>query len=213
MKLDNENIFVVEIKNILAQARQKAYSAVNTAMVEAYWQMGKRIVEQEQHGEQKAAYGEALLKNLSIALTQEFGKGFSYANLRNFRQFYITYPNSENCYALRSKLSWTHHRLIMRVENNNARDYYLNEAAEQNWSSRVLERNINTFYFQRLPNRRHYPAHSSRLSLTDRFLRSMPLTSYKHSPLYKRCHRLFVYVQELCRECQMRCIPSSKCLN
>ena len=169
MKLDNENIFVVEIKNILAQARQKAYSAVNTAMVEAYWQMGKRIVEQEQHGEQKAAYGEALLKNLSIALTQEFGKGFSYANLRNFRQFYITYPNSENCYALRSKLSWTHHRLIMRVENNNARDYYLNEAAEQNWSSRVLERNINTFYFQRLlssQNKQEAILHSQTLEKT-----------------------------------------------
>lgn len=89
------------------------------------------------------------LKDLSIALTQEFGKGFSYANLRNFRQFYLTYPNAEICYALRSKLTWTHHRLIMRVENRDAKMYYIKECDEQNWSSRTLERNINTAYFQR----------------------------------------------------------------
>jgi predicted nuclease of restriction endonuclease-like (RecB) superfamily len=89
------------------------------------------------------------LKDLSIALTQEFGKGFSYANLRNFRQFYLTYPNAEICYALRSKLTWTHHRLIMRVENRDAQTYYIKECDEQNWSSRTLERNINTAYFQR----------------------------------------------------------------
>lgn len=107
-------------------------------------------MEEEQQGKERAEYGEALLKNLSIALTAEFGKGFSYANLRNFRQFYLTYPDPEICYALRSKLSWTHHRLIMRVENPDARDYYIKEAIEQNWSSRQLERNINTFYYQRL---------------------------------------------------------------
>lgn len=89
------------------------------------------------------------LKDLSIALTQEFGKGFSYANLRNFRQFYLIYPNAEICYALRSKLTWTHHRLIMRVENRDAQTYYIKECDEQNWSSRTLERNINTAYFQR----------------------------------------------------------------
>ncbi len=150
MKLHKENNFVSEIKNILAQARQKAYSTINTTMVEAYWLTGKRIVEEEQHGEQKATYGEAILKRLSVALSQELGKGFSYANLRNFRQFYLTYPDSENCYALRSNLTWTHHRLIMRVESPDARHYYVQECSEQNWSSRVLERNINTFYYQRL---------------------------------------------------------------
>ncbi len=84
-------------------------------MVDAYWLIGKRIVMEEQKGEQKAAYGEALLKNLSIALTEELGKGFSYANLRNFRQFYLTYPETDICYTLCSKLSWSHNRLIMRV--------------------------------------------------------------------------------------------------
>lgn len=150
MKLSNENSFVSEIKNILAQARQKAYSAINTAMVEAYWLMGKRIVEEEQHGEQKATYGEAILKRLSVALSLELGKGFSYANLRNFRQFYLTYPDAEICYTLCSKLTWSHNRLIMRVENADARKYYLREALQQNWSVRTLERNINTFYYQRL---------------------------------------------------------------
>jgi predicted nuclease of restriction endonuclease-like (RecB) superfamily len=154
---------------ILKSARQKAYTAVNNQMVQAYWLMGKRIVEEEQKGEQKASYGEALLKNLSIALTAELGKGFTYANLRNFRQFYLTYPDLENCYALRSKLTWTHHRLIMRVENPLAREYYLKECEEQNWSSRVLERNINTLYYQRLlssKNRQEDVLHSSTLEKT-----------------------------------------------
>lgn len=144
------NNYISEIKQILAQARQKAYTAVNSAMVEAYWKVGERIVLQEQGGESRAAYGEQVLKELSIALTTELGRGFSYANLRNMRQFYLTYPDIEKCYAVRSNLSWTHHRLIMRVENPEAREYYLKECAEQNWSSRLLERNINTFYYQRL---------------------------------------------------------------
>jgi predicted nuclease of restriction endonuclease-like (RecB) superfamily len=150
MKLQNHNIYIAEVKTILAQARQKAYQAVNSAMVEAYWLIGKRIVEEEQHGKERAEYGEALLKNLSVALTEEFGKGFSYANLRNFRQFYLTYTDPEICYTLCSKLTWSHNRLIMRVENEAARNYYLKEATDQNWSVRVLERNINTFYYQRL---------------------------------------------------------------
>jgi predicted nuclease of restriction endonuclease-like (RecB) superfamily len=144
------NNYIIDIKRILADARQKAYSAVNVAMLEAYWQIGKRIVEQEQHGEDRAAYGEAILKELSKALTAEFGRGFSYANLRNFRQFYLTYPDPEICYTLCSKLTWSHNRLIMRVEDSAARSYYLKEASEHGWSVRTLERNIITFYYQRL---------------------------------------------------------------
>ena len=139
-----------DVLQILQTARQTAYTAVNSAMVESYWLMGKRIVEEEQKEEKKASYGEAILKTLSVALAQEFGKGFSYANLHNFRQFYLTYPDNSNCYALRSNLSWMHHRLIMRVENALAKTYYLKECAEQMWSSRTLERNLNTFYFERI---------------------------------------------------------------
>lgn len=85
--------YISEIRNILAQARMKAYQSVNSVMVEAYWLIGKRIVEEEQNGKERAEYGEALLKNLSVALTKEFGKGFSSSNLRNFRQFYLTYSD------------------------------------------------------------------------------------------------------------------------
>ena len=142
--------FVTEIKGILQDARLKTYATINTAMVNAYWLMGKRIVEEEQHGQEKAIYGEAILKTLSVELTKEFGKGFSYANLRNFRQFYLTYPDVDICYTLCSKLTWSHNRLIMRVENKEAQKYYLKEAVEQQWSVRTLERNITTFTYQRL---------------------------------------------------------------
>ncbi len=148
--LNIEQVLYNDVLQILQNARQKTYRAINSEMVLAYWLLGKRIVEEEQKGQQKAIYGEAMLKNLSIALTADLGKGFSYANIRNFRQFYLTYPNAEICYALRSKLTWTHHRLIMRVENATARDYYINECEQQNWSSRTLERNINTLYYQRI---------------------------------------------------------------
>ncbi|MCT4011990.1 DUF1016 domain-containing protein [Elizabethkingia anophelis] len=142
--------YISEIRNILAQARMKAYQSVNSVMVEAYWLIGKRIVEEEQNGKERAEYGEALLKNLSVALTKEFGKGFSSSNLRNFRQFYLTYSDPEICYTLCSKLTWSHNRLIMRIDSNAARNYYLKEASEQNWSVRVLERHTNTFYYERL---------------------------------------------------------------
>lgn len=120
-----------EIKSILQEARQGAYRAVNFAMVTAYWEIGKRIVEHEQSGAIKAQYGAGLLKQLSQKLSKDFGKGFSVANLENFRKFYITFPPEAKSYAVRKKLatgeqkshalrgelSWTHYRLLMRVEN------------------------------------------------------------------------------------------------
>ncbi|MCG8475009.1 MAG: PDDEXK nuclease domain-containing protein [Cytophagales bacterium] len=153
----SESHFFSEVKVILQKARSRAYQAVNQSMVQAYWLIGQRIVEQEQRGKTKARYGDYLIKELSKNLTEDFGKGFSVSNLKNFRQFYLTYPAQENSgellfsksYALRSQLTWTHHRLIMRVESEDARKYYLKECAEQNWSTRTLERNINTFYYQR----------------------------------------------------------------
>jgi predicted nuclease of restriction endonuclease-like (RecB) superfamily len=142
--------FHSDINNILEQARSKARSAVNAAMVEAYWLIGQRIVEEEQRGQHKAEYGARLLENLSKALSENFGRGFSYANLRNFRQFYLTYPDQTICYTACSKLSWSHNRLIMRVDDPKARAYYLAEGAAQQWSVRQLERNIQTHSFQRL---------------------------------------------------------------
>lgn len=142
--------YIQEIKQILITARQQSYRAINTAMIEAYWKIGQKIVLQEQNGNEKANYGEAVLKELSKNLSSEFGKGFSSANLRNFRQFYLTYPDEQICYTLCSKLSWSHNRLIMRIDNLKTRQFYLKEACQENWSVRTLERNIKTFYYNRL---------------------------------------------------------------
>lgn len=175
MSLSKNNQYIAEIKQILAQARQKAYSAVNTAMVEAYWLIGKRIVEEEQNGEDRAAYGKEVIKKLSFELTSEYGKGYSERSLREFRQFYQTFPDlieieqenpqeQENNiwrtpFAISvnpiwrtafAKLHWSHYHRVMRVSNEEARRYYLTEAAEQNWSISTLDRNISTLYYQRL---------------------------------------------------------------
>lgn len=142
--------FHTDIKAILEQARSKARSAVNSAMVEAYWLIGQRIVQEEQQGSSRAVYGDRMLAKLSRALSASLGKGFSYANLRNFRQFYLTYPDQEICYTVCSKLSWSHNRLIMREEDPKARAYYLAESVSQQWSVRQLERNLQSRSFQRL---------------------------------------------------------------
>lgn len=142
--------YINEIKQILVRARSASVKAINTAMVEAYWQIGKRIVEKEQEGQERAKYGEAILKELSQKLVAEFGKGFSESNLRNFRQFYLTYPDYQICYTLCSELTWSHNRLIMRIEDEAARKFYLEESKNQSWSVRTLERNINTHFFERI---------------------------------------------------------------
>ncbi|MCL1973147.1 MAG: PDDEXK nuclease domain-containing protein [Endomicrobia bacterium] len=143
--------YIIEIKQILANARNKAYSAVNTAMVEAYWLTGKRIVEEEQKGNKRANYGEKILQTLSVELTKDFGAGFSEQSIRNFRQFYLTFPEffqfAPHC---RANLSWSHLKLIMRVSNPVARKYYMTETSEQHWSVRTLDRNISTLYYNRL---------------------------------------------------------------
>ncbi|MDR0307709.1 MAG: PDDEXK nuclease domain-containing protein [Chitinispirillales bacterium] len=142
--------YISEIKQILADARQKAYSAVNSAMVEAYWLIGKRIVEEEQQGKERAAYGEEILKTLSAELTKEFGKGFGTRNLWDFKKFYLTFSEYEIMHTLCAQLTWSHVRLIMRVESKDAQKYYLKEASERMWSVRTLDRNISTLYYQRL---------------------------------------------------------------
>ena len=143
--------FFADIAALLQTARSNSYRSVNSIMLETYWKIGKRIVKQEQHGKERAGYGDYLITNLSRYLTNTLGKGFSEANLRNIRQFYIRFSAfgefATQCVA---NLSWTHIRLIMRLDNEKERAYYLNEASEQNWSSRQLERNIKTGYFRRL---------------------------------------------------------------
>ena len=136
--------FYNEIKNILNMARNKVYKTANFAMVEAYWNIGKSIIE-EQGGNEKAEYGTGLLKELSKQMTQDFGKGFTVTNLKYMRQFYLTFPNG---HALREELSWTHYRFLMKVENDNAREFYMEEAIKSQWSTRQLERQINSFFYE-----------------------------------------------------------------
>ena len=140
--------FIEDIKELVAQGRRQAYAAVNQAMVSTYWQIGKRIVEEEQQGQTRAEYGKQLLKELSAALTEEFGKGFSVQNLYSFRQFFLTFP--EIFSTPWRILTWSHYKRIMHVVNEDARNWYLKEASEQMWSYATLNRNIATQYYERL---------------------------------------------------------------
>lgn len=137
-----------DIAGLLNVARAKAYHAVNSIMVETYWKIGQRIVEEEQGGSSRAEYGTKLIENLSKYLTDTFGKGFSEANLQNMRKFYLTYPEfPTHCVG---NLSWTNVRTIIRIDDKQERDYYLKESAAENWTSRQLERNIKSGYYHRL---------------------------------------------------------------
>jgi predicted nuclease of restriction endonuclease-like (RecB) superfamily len=119
-------------------------------MVEAYWKIGQRIVLEEQNGKERADYGNQIVKNVALELTNEFGKGFSKRNVFYFRQFYLAFPEFQIVQTLPAQLSWSHYQLIMRVSSKDVQQYYLKEAAEQMWSVRTLDRNISTLYYQRL---------------------------------------------------------------
>ena len=222
MKTKNKNIFARKsiiskfntglyknVKNIIETARNYSYNTINSTMVQAYWNIGRKIVEEEQKGRKRAGYGDYLIIELSKRLTNDFGRGYNVANLKNMRQFFITFStefknkksyalrsqseNQQKSYALRSQsktqisddiskvnalrsqsakdrkshalydqsdfiinntlkpeLTWTHYRLLMRVENKKARDFYINETIMENWTTRQLERQIQSFYFERL---------------------------------------------------------------
>jgi predicted nuclease of restriction endonuclease-like (RecB) superfamily len=154
-KVSNVNFVYKQFSGILQEARKKAYKAVNFVMIEAYWNIGKRIVEEEQKGKQKAEYGIYLIETLSDRLTKEFGKGFSRQNLWYMRQFYMTFvilhalrgesktSKIKIDYPVRDQLTWTHYRLIMQVENKSAKEFYIKESIENNWSTKELERERN----------------------------------------------------------------------
>lgn len=153
-----------EIKETLLLSRNQAYSAVNFAMVQAYWQIGRIIVEHEQNGNARADYGKAILQELSSRLTKDFGKGFSVRTLQQMKKFYVTFPNTN---ALRSQLTWTHYRLLLSVENEQARQWYMDEAIASAWSSRQLERQISTLYYERLlASREQAPVKAEAAELT-----------------------------------------------
>jgi predicted nuclease of restriction endonuclease-like (RecB) superfamily len=135
------------IAQILTEARATAYRAVNSAMVQAYWHIGRLIVEEEQKGKPRAEYGAGLITALSKRLTADFGKGFTETNLKYMRLFYLCFQNR---HALRDELTWTHYRLLLKVEKPEAREFYLDESVRSNWSTRELERQISSLYYERL---------------------------------------------------------------
>ncbi len=143
---DKEALFL-QIKAVLDEARSKISRTVNSAMVQAYWNVGKYIVEHEQKGEQRAVYGKTVIKDLSARLIMEYGNGFTISNLKYMRQFYLCFPIG---HTLCDQLSWSHWRTLVKVKNEKAREFYINECVGENWSVRQLERQINTMFYERL---------------------------------------------------------------
>ena len=139
--------FYNKVKEILESARNSAYRAVNFAMVQAYWEVGRAIVEEEQKGQKRADYGKYLINRLSESLTAQYGSGFETTNLWYMKQFYNTF---KNLHALSGELTWTHYRILLKVTSDKAREYYMKEAVECRWSTRELDRQINTQYYERL---------------------------------------------------------------
>jgi len=148
MELSKNELFNA-IKEIISQSRLKVFRAANSALLESYWQIGKLIIEDEQQGKLRAAYGKETLKNLSTQLTLEFGKGFDERNLNNMRSFYSAFPI---WYALRTELSWTHYRLLSRLDSEEKRKFYIEESITSNWNSRELQRQINSLSYERSLN-------------------------------------------------------------
>lgn len=142
----NEIVIYENIRNTLIEAKNKAYSSVNFFMVEAYWNVGRYIAEAGED-DKRGKYGASLLKYISENLTKEFGTGFDESNLRRMRQFYLAFPIRD---TLCHELSWSHYRQLMKIKNDDRKKFYLTECAENNWSVRQLERQMNSFYFERL---------------------------------------------------------------
>ncbi len=136
-----------DIKTLLLISRQHLQQTVNTTMVQTYWNIGRLIVEDEQSGKERARYGKRQLESIAETLTREFGRGFDARNLRNMRQFYNTFPIWQ---SVNAKLSWTHYVRLMRIENNEAREWYITESIENSWSARALDRQISKLYYERL---------------------------------------------------------------
>jgi hypothetical protein len=141
------SVLLRNLRELIQSARQKALRAVDAVQVQTCWEIGRHIVEFEQGGLPRAEYGSRLLQILASSLAEEFGRGFDTSNLRYMRLFYQAFPKRD---ALRHELSWTHYRTLLRVEEEPARLWYMKEAASQGWTTRALERQINTLYYERL---------------------------------------------------------------
>lgn len=141
------NLLYKNISDIIKKTQNDVRKTVNSAMVTAYWNIGKIIVEDELNGKNRADYGKGILKELSIKLTTEYGNGFNHRNLQYMKKFYELFQNMN---SVSTQLSWTHYRHLLKVKDENARAWYTKESAKENWSTRALERQINSFYYERL---------------------------------------------------------------
>ncbi len=151
----SEKSFLQEVKTIIESGRQAAYGAVNAAMIQTYWKIGQRIVEEEQKGADRAEYGTHVLQILAADLTREYGKGFGERSLRHYRQFYLYFNDLEIWNTRVPNLTWSHFRTLLRVTDETARSWYLKEASNEQWSVRTLDRNISSQYYFRLLQSQH----------------------------------------------------------
>ena len=142
----------LDVKQIIDEGRRQGSDAISAVICMTNWRIGRRIILEEQHGETRAEYGKAIINSLSKKLVVEYGnnKSISPRDLRNYRQFYLTFRDFEIWYARVPNLNWTHYRSLLRVQNEDARKWYLAEASKEHWSTRTLDRNINSQYYFRL---------------------------------------------------------------
>lgn len=176
MNKDNKDIirsdgdkqkFISDIKQIIAHGQLEAYSSASHVQIKTYWLIGRRIVEEEQHGSERADYGRHLLDDLSKEISRDYPKDYSPRDLRNYRQFYLRFRDFEIWYACVPNLSWTHYRSLLRVDDDNARYWYLKEASQEMWNTRTLDRNIGSQYYYRLlqsPKKENVIAEMKRLT-------------------------------------------------
>jgi len=166
MEISEDSLFL-SVKEIINQSRERVFRVANSTLLLCYWQIGQLIVEDEQQGKERAEYGKFVLKNLSKKLTFEFGKGFDYTNLSNMRKFYQAFPIVD---TLSQQLSWSHYRLLSSQENKQKREYYLEEAVQNNWNVRDLKRQINSLAYERVVQHKRSPAENIQSVLKDPYI-------------------------------------------
>lgn len=166
MEISEDSLFQ-SVKEIIRQSREKVFRIANSTLLLTYWQIGKLIVENEQQGKERAEYGKYTLKNLSQKLTLEFGKGFDYTNLSNMRKFYNAFPIVD---TLSQQLSWSHYRLLSSQDDKNKRQYYLNEAVQNNWNVRDLKRQMNSLAYERVLKHKESSSESIHSVLKDPYI-------------------------------------------
>lgn len=166
MEISEDSLFQ-SVKEIIRQSREKVFRIANSTLLLTYWQIGKLIVEDEQEGKERAEYGKQTLKNLSKKLSLEFGKGFDYTNLSNMRKFYKAFPIID---AVRQQLSWTHYRLLLKIDIPKKINYYIEESIQNNWSSRDLKRQINSLAYERVLEHKKSPVENIHSVLKDPYI-------------------------------------------